>query len=293
MTKEPGIFIKNPTTALKLLRHFGFMLKNLSINFHIFNVMVCAEIEFYLAKYCSKSLIRLTICCHSSKMLFENLYKPLENITALTIYIHHYHKDLQFNCKYLPRLKYIYINNYTANIQKWENFDFKNIEYFTIATHYMNEYPFSFGKLKHLTFRTLHIDEEWCKFISNIQNLTTLKMWDVSMIYPIDFRKMLELQNILSNIEELQIEVCINMSPEDVLHFLEQSQNLKTLTLLNDLWGIGGHYFDERIKKKENILKTITSNLSPIWKCYIFDGIFPNPFYNGTYNCYVIKRITE
>lgn len=295
-SKESEIFIKIPTMALKLLRHFGFMLKNLSINFKFFNVIVCAEIEFYLAKYCSKSLIRLSFFCNNSKILFENLYKPLENVKDLKIYINNDQEQLQFNNEYVPNLKYIYIVNHYGNFkfQKCEKIHFENIEYFTIDTSNMRKYPFSFGKLKYLTFRGIEPNEEWCKFVSNIQNLTTLKMFHISTENSNCFRKMSKLQNIQSNIEELHIEVNKYMSPADILCILEQSQNLKTLTLVSDRYGSGDNgYFDELIKKNENILKTITINLSPIWKFYVLNS-FRHPLCSSRpYYCYVIKRITK
>lgn len=307
-SKNPKIYITNPVTILKLLRNFGYLLKNVYISFGIFNAKFCAEIERYLAEYCSESLHRLSLCCNSVKVLFENLHKPLANVKTLGIYTRKNQNltHFQFNQEHLPRLKYLYIENSYTKLDHSEPIHFENIEYFTIDSggHTFRKFPFTFGKLKHLVFIGFKLNDEWCDFVGNIQHLTTLKMFGISATDPL-LGKMFESQNFTSNIEELLLHVNEGMFADDILRFLEKSRNLKILTLVIHRWGSKKRketprepydYFYICLKKMEKIVKTIISNLDSKWKFCIIDP-FRNPYRSdtqlGDFYCYVIEKIIK
>lgn len=302
MPKNPKIFITNPVTILKLLRNFGYTLRSVFINFNFFNVKFCAEIEFYLAEYCSESLHRLSLSCNSSKTdLFENLHKPLANVKELRFYtnLDQNLSPLQFNQEKLPRLKYVYIDNNCPELQHSDPMHFENVEYFTIATLTFRKFPFTFGKLKHLIFLGVSLKDEWCNFVGNMQHLTTLKMFNISS-HPL-LGKMLELQNLVSNIEELQLCLVETICSDDILRFLQNSRNLKSLTLVINRIGYGYKKTgiilasDSFIKDIEKIMEVILSNLDPKWKFRIIDP-FRNPYQEDslvTPYCYVIEKIIK
>lgn len=79
---EQGPKIIVTKLLLKLLRNFGHLIRNLGIHVRTLNDKLCIEIENYLVKYCSNSLQRL-ILVSKSKLLFENLQKPFQNIKQL------------------------------------------------------------------------------------------------------------------------------------------------------------------------------------------------------------------
>lgn len=298
--KKPKIYITNPVTILRLLRNFGHMLKHIYINFDFFDAKFCAEIEWYLAEYCSESLSRLSLRCNSSKILFEHLHKPLANVRTVGIYVYENQKltHLQFNEKYLPRLKYLYMSNESSRVMHYSDpIHFENIEYFLVRTYAFcrfAKFPLTFAKLKHLVFMCFMLNDEWCSFVGNIQHLMTLEMYRIGE-NPL-LGKMFELPNFLSNIEELVLDVNPYMLADDFLRFLEKSRALKTLTLIIDNAGGKNMSLDarERVKKLDDIVKPIVSQLDSKWKFNIINP-FTHP-YQGTdvyfrYYCYVIERV--
>lgn len=263
------IFITNP---LKVLRNFGHIIKNLGISFNDLNATLHVEMENYLAEYCSDSLQRLHLLCNRSKMVFKDLRKPLRNVTVLKMGMHRVQKinHIQFlNENNLPNVNSITILHRSSEditlLQKSEKIHYEKIEYFEIASHKLNTYPFSFGNLKHLTISgRCEINDAICEFISNVKDLKTLKM--MSMLYllhPDSFRKMLELQNILSNLVKMQFEYRKGMAADDVLRFMNQSQNLKKMIIYLDTTNTGIQ------AGSLNFMQTMTSNLDVQWTFHV------------------------
>lgn len=325
MLNPSKVVIKKPATILQLLRSFGHMLKDIYINFDSLeqnvNVNFCAEVECYLAKYCSVSLHRLTLRCNPSEWRLKNLHKPLSNVTALKIHLDLKHRSylllngrlpnrLHFDYKdRLPKLTNIYVKTMEYHYDyKWEPIHFENVETITIENSAMlREFPFSFGpfgKLKHLAFINSVLNDAFLQFVRNIGHLTSLKMFRVnykrSRFIAGNFTKLLESPNLLSTIEELFIELNESMSSVDILHFLERSQKLKTFAILCEKFE--GCRFPRGLEeleassveyreKIENLWKTITSRLDFKWKCYVIDD-FKNPMKEQVqYYCHIIERI--
>lgn len=180
----------------------------------------------------------------------------------------------QFNYEQLPNLKNVYIVNPFLQIKYSEQINFENIDYFTIDSAPLSEYPFSFGKLKHLVIQGCILNDEWCEFVDKLKHFNTLKMFNVcpTQVVPASrlLDKMLQSQNFISIIEELLIEFDYFTCPFAILHFLENTQNLKTLTL---------PIFDGPSRKTEvqEKLVKITSNLGFNWKYHVIDPSI-NPF---------------
>lgn len=123
------LFITNPRTLLKVLRNFGFVLHHIYINFNFFKVEFCCEVERYLAMYCSESLEKMSLSCNSAKVLLGNLHKPLANLTALRVYmsLNQVANNLHFDHKYLPKLKYIHMQNHCTRFRNSDTIHFENI----------------------------------------------------------------------------------------------------------------------------------------------------------------------
>lgn len=288
--KNPGISITNPTTALRLIRNFGPILKHLYIQFRFFSVKFCAEIERYLCEYCSQSLKKLSLDCNCLAILFIGMNKPLENITFLGIYVRRNEKlnNVDLLNKYLPRLQHVGIETISSAFCESEKIHFENVEYCTIAPLTLRKYSFSFNKLKHLTIDgSIILNHEWCELVCNIPSLRTLKIMGNCNLDQSALRRMLTSPNFLSNIEELLIGVDRHLLPDDILSFLRQSQRLKRLALLRR-----NGYMNYNRKSDNYILGEITSNLTTEWKFYVIDP-FVNP-YHGEHipknDCYVIER---
>lgn len=300
-SRNLSFFIEHPTRVLPFLRNFGYILKKLYINFSRFSVKLGAKIEYYLAEYCSESLHELSVACNSSIIRFEGLHKTLAHVKTLNIYISGGNNLIpsQLVIKHLPKLKYVYIENYSRRFQDSETLHYDNIEYFTInSVSKITKFPFSFNKLKHMIFIHFDINDEWCQWIRSMESLTTLKLLDISINDEKCLSNMLQSQNLLSNIEELLIELngFYKWDTNAILRFLERSRNLSTLALLR----IRKHKTENlnfSYEEVDIITEKIISNLNCRWKFHVIDP-FRNPFGNVSifgqyYDCYVIKKVTE
>lgn len=262
------IFITNPIIILKLLRNFGHLIRNLGIDFGFLNAKLCAEIENYLAEYCSESLQRFSLVGNTLKIPFEHLKKPLRKVTVLIIYmvVDQKQNHIQFLIESnLPNVQYIKLYNGTALQDSEKDIHYENLESFMFHNHGMRKFPFSFGNLKHFILTgNIILNDAFCECISNIKHLKTLKIMDISIFSSDSFEKLLSLQNILSNVVEMQFEFEKNMSTEVVLCFLKQSRNVRKLSFhIHKL-------YDYR-RMLSQMMKTMLSNLSNEWKVYIMD----------------------
>lgn len=254
LASNPDISITDPLIALKILRNFGHMIKNLSVDFSLFNAKICTKIENCSARYCFGAL-SLIYGIRKSLQGFENV-------------IH-----------------------------------YENVEYLTLKTFNMTRFTFSFENLRHLTIGGgIKLNDAFCEFIGNIEHLQTLKISSWSSYYTTtnSFRKMLELQNIQSNIVEMQFRFDEKMSRDDIVRFLKQSRKLRKLSF----------YYVEKSFVPENVVSTvpdvfistvpvtvmqsISSNLDVGWKIDFIEP-FMDPFHftSPDCKCYVFERIID
>lgn len=287
-------YITKSIILLKLLRNFGHLIKNLAINFGILSDKLCDEIENYLVEYCSDSLQGLFFQCCKTKILFENLQKPLNKVTALGIVMVKYHneKNIRYlNENNLPNLKHIYLDSIMKNtFQDSEIIHYKNVEHFT---HYgeTNKSSFSFDHLKHLTIAgTMQLNNAFCEYIGNIEHLQTLKIisFNYGNLSTDSFSKLFELENIVSNVVEMQIKFHKYISPEIVHRLLEKSQKLRKLSF---------HIQWSELDLFDYFTQTLPSNLNDNWKCYTIVPYKSEYLFNCEYlqylptKCFVIERI--
>ncbi|XP_031623438.1 uncharacterized protein LOC116340859 [Contarinia nasturtii] len=234
--EEKMILIK--TNPLKVLRNFGHVIKNFEVDFRWLNAKLCAEIENYLVIYCSDSLQRLCVFPDRSETTFKDLQKPLEKVTYLKIIItlDQNINHIQFlNESNLPNVNKIEIYSYKFNTfgESSKKIHFENIEYFKYYGMRSSKYPFSFGNLKHLRIRgSCQVKDALCEFIGNVKDLKTLQL-NEGCVDADSLCKILELQNVLSNLEEIQIECLfvLKFSPGDVLRFLKHLKLLRNKRL--------------------------------------------------------------
>lgn len=95
----------------------------------------------------------------------------------------------------------------------------------------LRKIPFVFRKLENLlVVGSLRINEKCLDFFGNIQHLKVLTIlgWYGDMH---NMRKFFELNNILSNVEELNFDWIESISSECILRFLQQSHALSKLTI--------------------------------------------------------------
>lgn len=290
------IYIENPTILLKVLRNFGCIINSLGIDFQkIRNEKLCVEIENYLATYCSNSLQKLSLTSNQSKIVFSDLQKPFKKVIELKIQLGHlqYQGHLQFlNEINFPNVSSIKLDE--CYFKHPEIIHYENIENFTLHCLTILTYPFSFGNLKHLTLLGLvTVNDALCQCISGIKYLKTLKIIDHDHFNSDSFRKILELENILSNVEEMHFKYDTRMSVDDILRFLKRNQNLRKLSFCKKKNRMEFYYAQFY---NAQFVQPLSTNLGDGWKCYIMDP-FLNPFYRyfNTYTreeyCFVIERI--
>lgn len=291
--RNKRIFIKNPAVMLKLLRNFGHLVENLGIDFVEMDSTICDEIEKYLSLYCSDSLERLFFKCRDWSVCFEDLQKPLKKLKALQINTHSdgERNRVQFmNARNLPNLEHLFI--YFVNVfAQREKIYHENITDLTIVLPYGTNpfpFPFSIKNVKHLllnaAIESVEVNDAFCELINNAKHLKTLTLnlnnsfWSSD---PLD--KLLDIQNIVLNVEELQFkitfEVCRKMSFETISRFLKQSRNIRKIKFLVNC---DTYAIDVWFQKS---LLTLNDD----WKSYTIDtrdGMGPCRFY-------VIERKTN
>lgn len=232
------------SNPFRVLRKFGHLIQNLAINLFDINATLCTEIENYLTLYCTDSLQRLYICCNSLNITFKHLQKPLNKLTYLLIFFGRGQTmdTIQFlNENNLPNVNEINMKIFIDEPFKTpvysKNIHFRNVEYLWIYSSLNSKYPFSFENLKHLTLvGNYSVNDALCECISTFKHLKTLKIMSTTCIFSKvfsshSFSKILQLQNLLSNLEEMKFEYNTDISPTDVFGFLKKSQNLKILSM--------------------------------------------------------------
>lgn len=136
-----------PSLALKLLRNFGHLITNLHIYFCIFNSklggyswgngysdpLYCMIWE-YLSKYCSTSVIKLSLLGNHNHLLFDDKRKPFTGVKILSI--HQFEIDHEFP-----------INTLFPNLQ--------TLHLHTNLFHHPSVIRIHLPMLKHLEFNTL------------------------------------------------------------------------------------------------------------------------------------------
>lgn len=249
----------------------------------------CIEIENYLAIYCSDSVQRLNLAGNTSKILFKDLRKPLKKVTFLKIRLvgHQNMNHLQYlNEKMFPHLNEIYVRECSLNIPpETKNIHFEKIEYFTLDFSSIYPFPFIFSNLKHLTLNGIkQIDDALCESIKNMKDLKTLEIISLNRAVSESLHKLLELQTMLSIVEEVQIVYSKFISPDDVLRFLNQSHNLRKFGVQIDRCGWNDNL--------NSFMQSISSNLGAKWTSHVM-----NPFKNANdsfiYSCYVFERVVD
>lgn len=280
---------------LKLLRNFGHLIRNLAVHFSDLNIDLCAGIESYLAKYCPNSLQRLALQCHRFKIPFENLQKPLRNVTALKVYTVRDQKwdHIQFlNEINLPNVQHINLSN-KGCLQDSERIHYEYIERFEfVSLGTIDKFPFSFVNLKHLMLDGgIILNDELCNCINNIEHLRTLRIMEFRGVNSNSFRKLLELKNIQYNLEEVQFKRNANMLTDDILHFLKQSKKLRKYTIHSFVGNNEPEYVHIIPYYFSNLLKTFPLKLGVEWKIHYNDS-YENPYdmYNK-YECIVIEKL--
>lgn len=99
----PDIFVIDRVVALKLLRNFGHLMKDLHISMLLFYYPeLCRLVESYLFEYCTESVNRLTVT--DNFISFENIQKPLKNVKTLHMEEITFRRELPFN-KNFPNLQ--------------------------------------------------------------------------------------------------------------------------------------------------------------------------------------------
>lgn len=114
-----------------------------------------------------------------------------------------------------------------------------------------------------------------------MKDLKTLEIISLSRAVSESLHKLLKLETMLSFVEEVRIVYTGFISPDDVLRFLNQSNNLKKFGAQVDKFGWNG-----------NLNSFISSNLSAEWTSHVI-----NPYYNANddfiYSCYVVERVVD
>lgn len=279
---------------LKLLRNFGHLIMNLGVSYIELNAKICAEIEQnYFAKYCSHSIQRLYLESDQKKTTFENLQKSLKNVTTFGIVLHgDYKKSRYLNESKLPNLRHIIYVCYDAIREMSEKIDYRHVEYFSLCPILgMVNFPFILENLKHFClYGNIDVNNAFCEFIGNMEYLKTLKIICFQNIGP-EISKIFELQNILSNVVEMEIKFQKSLSSELILRFLKRSQNLKTITFQT-------HHpptlYRHEFQLYSSVMQNVNSNLENEWTSYIITPIKAvYNIYSTRYEpikCYVLKK---
>lgn len=279
---------------MKVLRNFGHMIKYFRVCFANVNPKLSIKIEDYLTIYCFDSLQQLSISCHKSRITFNDFRKPLKKLTDLRI-IYMLTGEcviadhIQFiDEKNLPNLNKINIRSGIDSFsgEMGKEFHFENVEYFTLCAIREERYPFSFGKLKHLTiWGGCYVNDNLYKLISNIKILKTLRIIRPSNLFgPDRFHKILESKNVQSNVEEMQFPYEESISSYDILRFVNNCHYLKKLTILMC------ERSTEGIEKYTKFFEKISLNLGVRWTFQIIN-VCEHPDYGFCINiCFIFER---
>lgn len=289
--KNPKILVTNPLMLFKLLRNFGHLIKHLGINYCHLSAQNCAEIERnYLAKYCSDSLERLYLDCDGKKVTFEHLQEPLKKLmTFHTIYSNSYGETRYLNDSKLPNLRNMIFATVHTILPLKEIIHYKNIECFNlISLLTLDKFPFSFENLKYLCiYADVEVNDAFCAFINSIAHLKTLKLLCYCRMNSDAFSKIFGIQNILSNLVEMEIRFHEGLSSELIIQFLKRSKNLAKIGFVAEVVPYG-YKFDFY----SNIMQFVSSELENEWSSYIVTP--PKTLFapSEDLKCYVLKKQT-
>lgn len=295
LKKNPNICITNPAIILKLLRNFGNMLINITVNFRSFSVEGCVEIENYLAEYCSNSLELLSLSFNPSRIVFQGSSIPFIRVIRLRVEIN-YTEDLRsfLNLNGMfPNIQYLFFQDYSG-IQYYDTIAFGNMEHFSLYTDSLvADTPISFNKLKHFCYdgrdrgRGLYLNDNLYKVFSGGVHLKTLDIKRISLIDSDAFAKLLKSESFLSNVQEIKMELVNDIPPDCVVRYLAESHSLQRLTLYKVLTSERLWPFQLNQVIWSNILRTIISSLSAEWKYYVTN------LENPKLECHVFERVTD
>lgn len=276
------------------------------MNFAEFNAELGIEIEKYLVNYCSDSLHNLTLidALTPQKIPFLGLQKPFKNIRAIKIYAgddfiltaNRFRLTIE---NIFPHVKRIVIEESLSFLHTEQSVScvpivhYENVEFFTIYTEHMplTKYPFSFGVLTQLNIKICYLNDAFYEFIGGLNHLKILK---IKFIYKHknfetsdSFCKLLNLQNIQTNIEELSICYRRLMLPDDIVHFLKQSRRLRKLSFYR-------HKASKHYRDMCKTMESVSYKLDAEWAIHIMDP-YKCPFYllQSEGKCYVIERVNN
>ncbi|XP_055304290.1 uncharacterized protein LOC129569476 isoform X1 [Sitodiplosis mosellana] len=103
------ISIRNMIACLKLLRHFGHLLTNLSINFDESMPAHCAEVERYIHDNCAESLVEIDFG-YAQQSTFSTIKKPFSKIEKVSFSDSELGKEIcEFN-KWFPNMRHLHFN---------------------------------------------------------------------------------------------------------------------------------------------------------------------------------------
>lgn len=245
---NPRILIVKPQILFKLLRNFGHLIRNLGVDFSELSVKICAGIQMYLVEYCSNSLERFAFETRNNRV-FDQLHKPLEKLISLAMQAEVNVGTFSFqfiNEINLPNLQDFMLESYAIDTP--DSIQHKNVEHLTIGHSYKCNFPFLFENLKYLTLQgMIEITDALCEFIDKMVNLKVIKiMTNPSRLHPDSFNRLLNLQIVLTNVEEVEFSFDIDHSKkqliETVFRFMSHSPNVKKVSFrlyfeqLEDAW---------------------------------------------------------
>lgn len=116
------ISIRNMIACLKLLRHFGHLLTNLSVNFEDTKPAHRAEVERYIYDNCTESLIEIDFG-YAELSTFSTIEKPFAKVEKVSFSDCDLGKEIcEFN-KWFPSMRHLYIDscNHIADLKCIEN----------------------------------------------------------------------------------------------------------------------------------------------------------------------------
>lgn len=263
----PRIFIKSPLALFKLLRNFGHLIRNLGVDLRELSANIYTAIEIYLVEYCSNSLERFAFKIYNYH-IFEHLQKPFDKLIVLAVQAKlelGQRNSFQFiNEINLPNLQSLCLSAYRINQQ--DRIHHKNVEYLTVSSVHIIDFPFSFENLKYLFLGIMEeINDTLCQFIGQMKNLKIIRLiFSYTICECSDsLDRLLNLQNISTNVEEIELSSEIvsfrSESIETVFRFMKRSQRVRKVSF--DLFS--------EIHPADVWLQEQSLKLKDEWKSYI------------------------
>lgn len=182
--KANNIYIDDFTLCLKTLRCFGHAIPKLDLNYLKINENKCAEIDYYVIKYCT-ALVDVTFK-HAGEDTLNLMAKPFEKVEKITFEDSYLSGKLADFNKWFPRLCTLELKFFMriGNPKSLEK-NFPHLESLTIDGQVNNIRWINIINLLHLNpqLRRLHISDYFdMKFLQNsnkhlhfLENLTISK----------------------------------------------------------------------------------------------------------------------